>query len=112
MSAIAKNDYVENVEHLPTPDRVKDALALAAQITKCQSWLAVLELIDNASVSFSKKSGTILRTLLNKYFNQGERQHLLNLLNAHVAQFPEDERAVKAQAIANSHSQQGEKLEK
>lgn len=83
-------------QELPTPE------SLAAQITKCQSWSAALELIDDTSIKTGKKRVTILKNLFNKCFSECDRQYFLELLNAHVAQFPQDERAAKVLAIALS----------
>jgi hypothetical protein len=93
----------------PSPEEPITPESLAAQITKCQSWSAALELIDDTSIKTGKKRVTILKTLFNRCFDECDRQYFLELLNAHIAQFPEDERALKAIVIANSNSQQGEK---
>lgn len=108
ISANALNNSVKNADGLSTLE------TLAAQIPQCQTWTEALKLIDNAAIASEPptKRGTILKALFNKYFNQGDRQYFLNLLESHLKQHPQDERALKAQAIANSTSQQGEKLEK
>ncbi|MGL4621487.1 MAG: AAA family ATPase [Chroococcidiopsis sp.] len=95
VEGIAQNDLVENVEQLPTPD------ILAAQISRCQTWTEALQLIDDAAVAVNKKRITVYKTVLNQ-FSPSDRQQFLDLLNAYIAQFPQDKRAAKALLVANS----------
>ncbi|PSB27955.1 hypothetical protein, partial [Chlorogloea sp. CCALA 695] len=84
-------------------EQLKTAEPLAAQITKCQSWSAALELIDDASIATGKNRGTVLKKLI-KCFNQHDRVRFLTLLNLHASNNPLDERASKALEIAQKYT--------
>jgi len=106
-SANAQNDSMENAEQTPTPE------AFAAQILKCQTWLAVIAAMDAVSRAINKPRAIVYKSAL-KHLSQGDRQHLVQLLTTHIQQFPEEVNAYewlpqsshklleKAIAIANS----------
>ena len=96
-NAIAKNPFVENVEQLPPLEN------LAAQITKCESWSAALQLIDDESIATGKNRGTVLKKLI-RCFDRRDRVRLLALLDWHVQHNPQDERALKALEIAQKYT--------
>lgn len=82
-SANAQNDSIENAEQTPTPE------ALAAQILKCQTWLAMIAAMDAVSRAINKSRAIVYKSAL-KHLSQGARQHLVQLLTTHIQQFPEE----------------------
>ncbi len=62
---------------------------LAAQILACQSWVAAVEAMDVVAVAVNKERSIVFKSAL-KHLSLDERQHLVNLLAAHIQQFPRD----------------------
>lgn len=103
----SSKDITAITDPSPTPE------ALAAQILKCQTWLAVISAMDAVSRAIDKPRVIVYNSVL-KRFSQGDRQHLVQLLATHIEQFPQDACAYnwlpqsshklleKAIAIANS----------
>jgi hypothetical protein len=68
---------------------------LATQILKCQTWGSALALIDDVAIATGLKRGSILKTLF-KTFTGFDRVRFLALLDLHIEEFAQDERALIA----------------
>jgi hypothetical protein len=68
---------------------------LATQILKCQTWGSALALIDDVAIATGLKRGSILKMLF-KTFTGFDRVRFLALLDLHIEEFAQDERALIA----------------
>ncbi len=76
--------------------------------------MAVVEQIDAVSVATNKARDMVFEIVMRMYLSEGDCQHLVSLLNAHVRRFPQDKNAyawlprscwkLKEEAIALAHS--------
>ena len=99
VSSPIHHQSVTNHHSAPQGDAAKEDVTvpspqqLAALILGCKTWVAVVEQIDAVSAATNKARDVVFEILMKMYLSEGDRQHLVSLLAAHVRLFPQDKNA-------------------
>jgi phage/plasmid-associated DNA primase len=94
-----KPETIENTlvktDHPVIQPKVDDPVkVVAALILQCQTWVAVVTALDAVAATIKRERAIVFDTLIKVGLQEkSDRQHLINLLAAHIQQNPEDQDA-------------------